>query len=228
MSYIDKVSEEFQITDRRTRYAKANLSPRGELLGWTTYEENELPQELIDSGFLEQNFAESYDKKYTDTKWRPNAYTAFVDDIGLLVETVDKIRHAGFSVDNEYLDVSHILNVETSLKRTMTMISAGVFLVVTIGYMLLQYLQKDAAKRFLKYLYLNGFRKAGRTEYTHTRLARRTVSLALSAVILYSLIRIILIQTHTAFIRIDPVMYLGIIVVCAGYEYVLPKVLERI
>ena len=217
-SYIKKYKERLNIPQKQILYY-VEAEDR-------MYSEQDLPQYLIDEGYLDR-FAYGHDSVEVLTEWKPNAYTAYVQDIGKITETADILRKLGFEAMNEYIDVQMILNVEKTLKRLMITLSSLAFLIVFGGFVMVHLIERIQRATTLLWLRSLGLERNDLKKYQNAVFWRNTWIQMVLGIVAYECVRLFLTFQSIAYIQPDIRTYAGICIVCALIEFWLPSLLGK-
>ena len=224
---IDALQSVPSTVPHRTRYGVLIQDPSTQTGVFEEYIDS-LPDQYKDTEKYEQETGKIVSMTVcTDTLWTPCGYTAFVEDIARIHDTVYEIQQLGLTVANDYIDTSHIILVQESTRKTLTIISGLVTFIVLLGYLIIQYIRRDRTQTFRKYLSILGFRRKNREDFIRSKRIYNTTILTVITLLAYTVVRYILLHLHTAFISFDPKMYAGAALLCILCEYIYPLIIEK-
>ena len=183
---------------------------------------NELPDE-----WKTYDFTGEHDKVFHYTKWRPSAYSVFLEDIGTIYETAQQIRDAGFAVKNDYVDTNAIIYVQDSTKKIMILISSVLTAVITAGYLIIQYINKESSASLNRYLKETGFNEEERTKFFRRKWLRSVIHTSAAGCGLYLVIIFVIRIAMISAVQPMFICMAGILLFAFVMEYIIPYILLK-
>lgn len=165
---------------------------------------------------------------YNQTKWKPCGYSVFIDDSVYLNQVVKDLISKGFRVESQYINTNDILYTKENIKNTMMIVSSGVTLLIGSLYFFMKYMNRKTYFENDKFLKCIGLNKQEIQSFKYSEWIKNVRDMFIMGSISFLVMRMILHSTKEAFIRLEPKIFIMILVFTLISEFIFPYIVTRV
>lgn len=197
---------QFEIPENRTAY----YSDATDMFYFDTY-----PKEIIPKQTVRQ------------TKWKPNSYSVTVKELDDLESVVRQLKKNGFAVSSNYFQTSNIIEVNESLKQTMSMVGTIIIVILLALYAFVKFINRRKYQESDRFLTMLGCTKKQKQSFYRNLWLCNWRDQFLIAILFYFITRFAIMKSNLAVIRPDPILLIVIALFSFFIEYICPKMLNK-
>lgn len=161
------------------------------------------------------------------TKWKPNSYSVTVKELDDLESVVRQLKKNGFAVSSNYFQTSNIIEVNESLKQTMSMVGTIIIVILLALYAFVKFINRRKYQESDRFLTMLGCTKKQKQSFYRNLWLCNWRDQFLIAILFYFITRFAIMKSNLAVIRPDPILLIVIALFSFFIEYICPKMLNK-
>ena len=160
------------------------------------------------------------------TRWTPNVYSVIVDDLEHMSYVISELKRDGFDVTSNYFHTQTVLDAKESVKQTMTIVSSIFIFIVLLLYAFIKFIHKKIDKEGDRFLTMIGMNHKQRLLFHSLDWRYQWQFQVMVAIIFFLICRWYIMKMNIATIRLEPGIFVKIILLSFVAECIIPYILR--